>query len=222
MTEPPGRARIAREGGEIRIGWERWGALAGAAFVVLYVAAFSLGIEVGDSDSEILDYYADSGNRTKEAVAFFLIAGAALAFLLYATALRNLVAMVEEETRPLTALAWAGGAVAAALLLAGNAVSRATAFAAMTEGFEVVPDTREMLETAGFLLFVSAMLAAILLVVAVSLAALRYGVLPRWLAWAGFVTAALLPLAIAFVGYLVFLAWVLAVSAVLGFRRSPA
>jgi len=36
------------------------------------VAAFALGIEVGDSDREILDYYANSENRAKEVVAFFL------------------------------------------------------------------------------------------------------------------------------------------------------
>jgi hypothetical protein len=53
------------------------------------------------------------------------------------------------------------------------------------------------------------------LVVAVSVAALRYGLLPRWLSWAGFPAAALLILAIAFVGFLVFALWVLAVSAAL-------
>ena len=66
----------------------------------------------------------------------------------------------------------------------------------------------------------SAALAAILLVIAVSLAALRYGVLPRWLGWAGFPAAALLTLGIVFVGFLVFAAWVLTVSAALALRRS--
>jgi hypothetical protein len=40
-----------------------------------------------------------------------------------------------------------------------------------------------------------------------------------WLGWAGFPAAALLPLAIGFVGFLVFIAWLLAVSAALAFRR---
>ena len=68
-----------------RISWGRLGALAGLAFVVLYVVAFALGIEVGDSDREILDYYEDIGNRAKEGVAFFLIAGAALSLAVFAT-----------------------------------------------------------------------------------------------------------------------------------------
>ncbi len=120
----------------------------------------------------------------------------------------------------LAALAWAGGIGCAALILVGNAVSRATAFAASDEGFQLNVDTRDLFEAAGFLLFVSGALAAILLVVGVSLATLRHGVLPRWLGWAGFVVAVLLPLAIAFVGFLVFLLWVLAVSAALAFGRA--
>jgi hypothetical protein len=202
-----------------RISWERLAALGGLAFVVLYVAAFALGIEVGASDREILDYYASIGHRAKEIVAFFLIAGAALALVVFATALRSLIARAEEERAMLAALAWAGGIACAVLVLAGNALSRATAFAAMDDKFTLDPNTRRLFEDAGFLLFVSGALAAILLVTAVSLAALRYGLLPRWLGWAGFPAAALLPLAIGFVGFLVFIAWLLAVSAALAFRR---
>jgi magnesium-transporting ATPase (P-type) len=204
-----------------RISWERLAALAGLAFVVLFVVAFALGIEVGDSDREILDYYGDSGNRAKEVVAFFLIAGAALSLAVFATTLRSIITRFEQNAM-LAALAWAGGIACAALILAGNAVSRATAFAAMDKDFQLNPDTRDLFETAGFLLFVSGALAAIILVVGVSLAALRHGVLPRWLGWAGFAVAAVLPLAIGFVGFLVFLLWVIAVSAALAFRSSPA
>lgn len=205
-----------------RISWERVAALAGLAFVVLYVAAFALGIEVGDSKQEILDYYADSGHRAKEVVAFFLIAGAALSLAIFATALRSIITRFERESAMLAALTSAGGIACAALILTGNAVSRATAFASMDKDFQLDTDTRDLFETAGFLLYVSGALAAILLVVGVSLAALRHGVLPRWLGWAGFAVAALLPLAIGFVGFLVFLLWVIAVSAALAFRRSPA
>jgi magnesium-transporting ATPase (P-type) len=204
-----------------RISWERLAALAGVAFVVLYVAAFALGIEVGESDREILDYYADSGNRAKEVVAFFLIAAAALAFLLFASSLRSLIARAEQAKAMLATLAWAGGTACAALILAGNAVSRAT-FIAMSDEFQLDPNTRRIVEEVGFLLFASGALAAILLVVAFSLAALRHGLLPRWLAWAGFPAAALLTLAIAFVGFLVLAVWVLAVSAALALRRNSA
>ena len=122
----------------------------------------------------------------------------------------------------LAAVAWAGGTACAVLLLAGNAVSRATAFAAMDDEFQLDPNTRRLFEDAGLLLLASGMLAAILLVGAVSLASLRHGPLPRWLGWAGFPAAALLPLAISFVGFLVLALWVIAVSAALAFRRVSA
>jgi len=60
------------------------------------------------------------------------------------------------------------------------------------------------------------------LVVSVSLAVLRCGILPRWLGWAGFPIALLLPLAIAFVGYLVLTVWVLTVSGALLLRPPEA
>jgi hypothetical protein len=203
-----------------RLSWERLAALAGLVFVVLYVAAFSLGIEVGDSDREILAYYANSGHRAKEIVAFFLIAGAGLALVVFAGALRSLILRAEQERGMLAPLGWAGGIACATLVLAGNAVSRATAYTALDDKFRLDPNTRRLFEDTGFLLFASAALAAILLVVAVSLAALHYGV-PRWLGWAGFPAAALLTLGIVFVGFLVFAVWVLTVSGVLAMRRAP-
>lgn len=66
----------------------------------------------------------------------------------------------------------------------------------------------------------SAAFAAILLVAAVSLGALRYGILPRWLGWAGIVVAVLLPSAFVFVGFLILLAWVLAVGIALAVRSA--
>ena len=90
-----------------RSNWQRWATFAGVGYVVLFVAAFSLGIEVGPS-----------------------------------------------------------------------------AFAATDDAFTLDPNTRRLFEDAGLLLFASGAIAAILLVVAVSVATLRFGVLPRWLDWA--------------------------------------
>jgi hypothetical protein len=203
-------------------GMERWSAVCGVAFVASYLVAFSLGIEVGPTDREILDYYADAGHRTREAVAFFLIAAGVLAFVVFAAGLRLLILRAEPEPAPLAAVAWAGAIVCATLLLAGNAVSRAAAFAATSDDFRLDPNTRRLVEDAGLLLLASGAIAAILLVVPVSLAVLRHGVLPRWLGWAGFPAAALLTLGISFLGFVVLWLWVLAVSGAIAFRRAPA
>ena len=206
-----------------RISWERLAALAGAAFAVLYIVAFvGLGIEVGNSDRELLDYYASSSHRTKEMVAFFLISGAALSLLVFATALRSMIRLREQDGSMVGSLVLAGGTAKAALILAGNAISRGAGFASLDKDFHLDPNTRRYFEDVGFLLFTSGALAGILLVVGVSLAALRYGLLPRWLGWAGFVVALLLPTAIAFIGFLIFLVWLLAVSVALALRRTAA
>ena len=202
--------------------WNRWAGVAGIAYVVLYVGAFSLGIEVGESDQEILDYYADSGHQARELIAFFVISAALLAFALFTSALRSTIAAAEGPPVTLAAIAWIGATAYVALTLAGNAVSRAPAFAAWdTDLFELDANSRRLLEAAGVLLLASGAIAAILLVVAVSVAAVRYGILPRWLGWAGFVAAALLPLAVMFIGFLVLFLWVLAVGITLVVRPRP-
>ena len=202
-------------------GWERWAGLAGLGFVAFYMGAFALGIEVGDKDEEILSYYGSSSHRTKEIVAFFFISAAALSLVILVAALRSLIVKREERPWSLSALAWAGGVMAATLVLAGNAVSRAPAFASMDDNFTLDPDQARLLNDLGFMLFASATLAAILLVVAVSLATLRYGVLPRWVGWFGFPIALLLVLGIAFVGYLFFALWIVVVAVALLLRRQP-
>jgi hypothetical protein len=92
----------------------------------------------------------------------------------------------------------------------------------MDDKFRLDPNVARIFNDAGFLLYVTAALVGIVLVASVSIAILHYGILPRWLAWAGFVAAALLPLAIAFVGYLVFALWVLIVSVALVRPGAPA
>lgn len=198
-----------------RTRWERWAALGGFAFIGFYVGAFALGIEYGSSDRDVLAHYADSGSRAKEIVAFFFIAAAALGLLLLASGLRSLVTRAEASPQTLAALTWAGGVACATLVLVGDAVSRGPAFASMDDKFRLDANTARLFNDTGFLLYVTAALVGIVFVVAVSVAVLRFGFMPRWLGWAGFVIAALLPLAIGFVGFLVFALWVLVISTAL-------
>jgi hypothetical protein len=199
--------------------WERWAGVAGIVFVVLYVVGFVIGGEPPDTDADLVAHYSDSGERAKEMAAFFLIATAALAFVLFASGLRARL-VGTDVPRTLAAIAWAGGIAYATLALAGNAISRATAAAAGDELFTLEPNAQRLFETAGFLLFVSAAFAAMLLVGAVAVGALRYAVLPRWLGWTSVGAAVLLPTAIGFIGFLVLFAWALAAGVALAARRS--
>ena len=202
-----------------RFGWERWAALGGCAFAVLYVIAFTTtGIDFDDTDQAVLAHYGSSSARAKEMVAFFLIAAAVLALVVFGSGLRTAIWRETDRSNPLAALAWAGTTGCGALILAGNALSRATAFAAFDDKLILNPSTRKLFENAGYLLFVSAVLAAILLVVAVAIAVFRHRTFSRWVGWLSVVVALLLPLAIVFIGFLVFLVWVLAVSVALWSR----
>ena len=206
------------------LGLERRAALAGVAFVLLYVIGLSLGVEAGTTDAEILEHYADDGARTRELVAFVLIAVAALAFVVFAASLRELLRRDAPGTELLVSVGWAGGIIAAALLLAGNALSRGVAFVSSSDEFTLDPDLYRLVDDTGFLLLVSGIYAATLVVVAVSIAALRGHVLPGWLGWAGLVAAVLLAvvlltLVLALVGFLVLFVWVLVVGGTLLARR---
>ena len=196
-----------------RLGWERWAALGGCAFAVLYVVAFTTtGIDFDDTDQAVLAHYASSSARAKEVVAFFLIAAAALALVVFGNGLRTAISRGTDRSDPLAALAWAGTTGCAVLILAGDALSRATALAAYDDTLVLNPSTRKLFENAGYLLYVCAALAGILLLAAVAIAVFQRRTLSRWVGWVSIVAALLLPLAIVFVGFLVFLVWVLVVS----------
>src|SRR5205809_2064502 len=118
-------------------------ALGGCAFAVLYIVAFTTtGIDFDDTDRAVLAHYASSSARAKEVVAFFLIAAAALSLVVFGNGLRTAISRGTDRSDPLAALAWAGTTGCAALILAGNARSRATALAAMDDKFVLNPSTR--------------------------------------------------------------------------------
>ena len=195
--------------------WERWSALAGVLFVVLLVIGIAMSGDAGDTPDKVQAYYAESANRAKEIAAFFLIAGAGLAFLSFLGTLRELLVRAEGGPGTLSALVFGPGIAFVALLVAGSAISRAPAALADQDEFTLDANTAEMLDAAGYLAIVGGVMLASVLVLAASTAALRTGALPAWLGWVGLVVAVAMLFAIFFFPILAFLAWVLAVSLVL-------
>ena len=117
-------------------------------------------------------------------------------------------------------MAYAAGVASATLLLASASLYVTPAAAAEESEFPFDPSTANSLANAGFMLLVCSTMAGGLLVLATSIVAGRTGLLPRWLALAGFVVAPVLLLAIFFLPLFVWLAWVLAVSVVLLVRTA--
>lgn len=205
------------------IRWERWAPASGIVYVLLFVVAFIVVPgDIGDTDEEILAYYADSGNRAREIAAFFLIAVAALFLLWFVSTLRNRLRSVEPEPKSLSALAFGAGVASAALLVAALSLFVSVSLTIEdSDQFAVDPNLARVLENAGFLLFTGSTMVASVLVAATSVLALRTRVLPRWLGWVGLPVALVLLVAIFFFPLFVLWAWILVVSVLL-IARTPA
>ena len=74
----------------------RWAPISGILFVVLWaVVIFMLDSDPGDSDTDIVSWYADSGNRDQQVIAFFLVLAASLCFVWFLSVLRGRLAQAE-------------------------------------------------------------------------------------------------------------------------------
>jgi hypothetical protein len=201
--------------------WQRWSPLAGVAFAVLFLAALGVSRSgPGDTPDEVAEWYGDEGNRGSSFLVFFLLAGASLSFLWLLGALRSALVRAEGDPARWTALGFGAGVASATLLLASASLYVTPAAVASEDEFPFDPGTANALAGAGFMLLVSSTMAGALLVLATSIVANRTGLLPRWLALAGFVVAPLLLFTIFFLPLFLWLAWVLVLSVVLVVRSA--
>jgi hypothetical protein len=193
----------------------RWIPANGIAFVVFVVVASLIKDPPGPdaSDADIVAYYADSGNRNAEVVAFFLVGLAALCFLSWLGSLRGLLARAEGDPSRLTAATIASGGVFIALAVAAHVAATSVTWAIEASGeFELVPDTARLMSSLWYGFFIMSLFAAAAMTLAASILALHSRVFPTWLAVLGFLAAAC-----GLLGWLVFpalviLLWVLLVS----------
>jgi hypothetical protein len=201
--------------------WQRWSPLSGVAFALLFLAALGVsGSGAGDTPAELTAWYADEGNRGAAFLVFFLLVAAALDLLWFLGALRALLVRAEGDPARWTALGFGAGIASTTLLLAAAALYVTPAATAGQGEFPFDPATANAFTNAGFMLLVGSTMTASLLVLATSIVSHRTGLLPRWLALAGFVAAPVLLLTIFFLPLFVWLAWVLAASIVLVVRTA--
>jgi hypothetical protein len=82
--------------------WERWSPAAGLIYVVLFVIAILTTPDTGETNREILEHYADEGNRRNDIILTALLAAASLAFVWFVSHLRTVLAAA--TTRSASAL----------------------------------------------------------------------------------------------------------------------
>ena len=195
--------------------WERWSAVAGVLFVALFAVALALSGNTGNTPAEVQEWYADDGNQIKQIIAWFLYVASALAFLSFLGTLRDMLVRAEGGPGTLSSLVFGPGLVFTALYICGVSLFAAPAALARDSDFTLDPNTASMLNNAGYFTLVGGVMVAAILVLSASTAALRTGILPQWLGWAGLLVAVAMLFAFFFLPILLFVAWVLVVSLVM-------
>ena len=211
-----------------RRGLERWAALGGVLYVVLFAIGTILlfdGIPDGDaSPGDVTSWYADSGHRHRIAAGWVLCGLGLFFFLWFLAALRQaLIRLVGEGFLP--ALATIGGAVYAALALAAIAVNMGIrTMSDDTYRDQVYPDLIHAANDTGYVLHSTGGVGIGAMMIAAAIAVIRARALPAWVGWLG-VAAGIIALAsIIFFPWFVIALWLLVASGLLfvaGSRRPP-
>lgn len=197
----------------------------GILFAVLVIVASLIKDQPGRdaTNSDLVAYYSDSGNRETELIAAFLIGLAVLCFLSFLGSLRGALARSEGEPARLSTVVAAAGvtfiALAAAAHVAGSTVAHA---AQIFDDFQVDPDLARVFIALDYGFFVMSLFAAAAMALSASVLALHTGVFPRWLAGLGLAAALAGVLGFLIFPSLVVLAWIVAVSAYLLTKAAPA
>jgi uncharacterized membrane protein YhdT len=202
----------------------RWAPISGVLYVVLWVITiFGFDSDTGDSDADIVSWYADSGNRDKQLIGFFLVLAASLCFIWFLSVLRGRLAQAEGTAGTKTALAFGAGLVAVTLWTIAMAVWMAISFTVGdSDEFVVDPNMDRLFGNFGYALWFAGTTIALLVVLCTALVGLKGGVIPRWLAWVSVLVAITMLASFAFLPFLIWLGWVLVVSLIWLFAKPEA
>jgi hypothetical protein len=171
----------------MRWGWERLAALAGIVAVVLWIVGVAIMESLGTADletaEEVLTYYQDDENGILASGFVFQLG--ALFFLVFLSALRSRLWVIEGGSGMLSTLAFASGVAVAIFLIALPAGDMSGAL----NNDDLAPEAAQALNNIGDVGFIGAELSAAVLLFATGLLAVRLRALPVWLGWASFVIA---------------------------------
>jgi hypothetical protein len=203
--------------------WTPTAGILAAVTFVFGLAAAADSPDNSDPDAKIIAWYADHGHRVGVIVGAFVLAFSGLFLLWFASGLRQRLRRAEGPDGRLANVALGGGVLLVALLWVGAAALAAIPAGQSLGGATAVSnaDLARYLPSIGFgsiLLF--GMFGAIAMIDATSVVIMRTGVLPRWLAWLGFVCGVVLLFGVVFLPVIALPIWLIAASIVL--FRQPA
>jgi hypothetical protein len=200
--------------------WERWAPVSGlvfaVSFLVLFFAFFVPGELPASADgAQIADYYRGRG-PAGFLLMYSLIGLSGIGLLWFTGSLRASLRRVEPGPGSLADVAYGGGLASAILLAAGGTALLAPFAVIITSTRSIDPSVYTLLGSMGFLAINLGLFGQAVQVVATSVVALRWGGLPRWFAWVGFLVALALVLNLLyFFGLWIWVAWVVLASSLL-------
>ena len=200
-------------------GLERWAALGGVLYVVLFVIGTILAVgdePAGDAPpSKVVSWYADSGHRDRISIGWVLIGLGLFFFLWFLSALRQaVIRLVGEGFLP--TLATVGGAVYATLALAAAAVNMGIkTMSDDTYRHQVFPELIHAANDTAYVLHSTGGAGIGAMMIAASLAVVRTRSLPVWVGWIGVVAGIIALASIVFFPWFLIALWLLTASVIL-------
>ena len=199
---------------------ERIGALSGVAFTALFFAGFVISGDTAapgpdDPAGVIATYMANNAAGQDLSIWLSLIAVSCL--VVFVSYLRQVLQRVERVSTFLPAIAWAGGLLFAATLLAALSIEIASG---VINNYGDDPEVARTLYALNWnFVYVFGPPLAVL-IGATSVAGLLHGGLPRWLSWSGLPVVVMLFTPVMFFGFLLSLPWFIALSMTLALRTT--
>ena len=200
---------------------ELWTPVAGFAAALTFivgVAAAADSPDSGDSDAQVLAWYAKHSHRVGVIVGVFVLMFFGLFLLWFASGLRERLRAAEGPGGRLTNVCLGG-----ALLCVGLVWVGAFALAAVPAGISIGgepavtnADVARFVPQFGFgAILIGGMFGAIALIEATSIVIMRTDVLPRWLGYLGFACGIVLLFGFVFLPMIALPVWLIATSIVL-------
>jgi uncharacterized membrane protein YhaH (DUF805 family) len=205
---------------------ERWSALGGAVYVVLFIVgawfSFSGQPDTSKSQDKVIAYWKDGGHRDKVNIGWILVALGVLALLWFIAALRQRMRAADENGF-LMSVATIGGVLYATTTLI--AFSLETAIKTMSDDtfhHEVYPALIHAADDTGWVIHAAGSVGVASLIIAASIAAKRLGAISNGLAVVSIVVGVLSLGAIAFFPAFLIALWLLVASIAMFVRGGSA
>ncbi|HET8752551.1 MAG TPA: hypothetical protein VFM43_08515 [Gaiellaceae bacterium] len=203
-----------------------WAGLGGLVFAVLAVVGALLLFDgpTDKSPAKMAAWYGSGSNRTHVNIGWVLTGLGLFTLIWFVAALRERVRESEqaaaEQGTFLSTVVLVGGTVYVALGMAGIALADGIkTMSDDTYQHQVYSGVIHAANDASYLLVTTGGAALAALIFATSAAAKRFGILPRWLSWFGYIAGVAAIFSIIFFTMIVWLLWI-AVASVVLFLRS--